>query len=117
YLRYGWAAARLDDAAAWVPARVTVGLVAAGRPRAAREVGAVARRDGPAHPSPNGGWAEAAFAAALGLRLGGTNRYGDQVEDRPALGDGRPPAGADVAAAVGLSRDVTLALAGGLAAA
>lgn len=117
YLRYGWAAARLDDAAAWVPARVTVGLVAAVRPRAAREVVAVARRDGPAHPSPNGGWAEAAFAAALGLRLGGTNRYGDRVEDRPALGDGRAPSGADVAAAVRLSRDVTLALAGGLAAA
>ncbi len=116
YARYGWAAARLDDLAAWGPARATVGLVSAVRPRVARQVVDVARRDGPAHPSPNGGWAEAAFAAALGLRLGGTNRYGDRVEERPVLGDGRPPTGADVAAAVRLSRDVTLALAGGLAA-
>ncbi|MFP5255466.1 MAG: adenosylcobinamide-phosphate synthase CbiB [Acidimicrobiia bacterium] len=115
YLRYGWAAARLDDAAAWVPARVTVGLVAAVRPGSARRVVQVARRDGPAHPSPNGGWAEAAFAAALGLRLGGTNRYQDRIEARPLLGDGRAPTAADVAAAVRLSRDVTLALAGGLA--
>lgn len=115
YERYGWASARLDDLAAWVPARVTVGLVAAVRPSAAAAVLEVARRDAPAHPSPNSGWAEAAFAAALGLRLGGVNRYGDRVEARPTLGDGRAPAGADIAAAVRLSRDVALALAGGMA--
>jgi adenosylcobinamide-phosphate synthase len=115
YERYGWAAARLDDVAAWVPARVTVGLVAACRPSTARRVVDTARRDGPAHPSPNGGLVEAAFAAALDLRLGGTNRYGDRVEVRPELGSGRPPAASDIAGAVRLSRDVTVALAGLLA--
>jgi adenosylcobinamide-phosphate synthase len=55
--------------------------------------------------------AEAAFAGALGIRLGGMVRYGDRVEDRPRLGDGRPVVPADIARAVTLSRDVTLALA------
>lgn len=112
YERYGWAAARLDDWAGWVPARVTAGLVALVRPRAAGAVWSTVRRDAPAHPSPNSGVAEAAFAAALGLRLGGESRYGDRVELRPPLGDGRPPEAADIALAVRLSRDVTLALAG-----
>jgi adenosylcobinamide-phosphate synthase len=115
YARYGWASARLDDVAAWVPARVTAGLVAAVRPSRARLVLDVVRRDAPAHPSPNSGVAEAAFAAALGLRLGGENRYGDRVEVRPSLGDGRPAEPADIGRAVHLSRDVTLALAAALA--
>jgi adenosylcobinamide-phosphate synthase len=117
YQRYGWAAARLDDAAAWVPARVTAGLVAACRPRAAALVWQTVRRDAAAHPSPNSGVAEAAFAAALGLRLGGESRYGERVELRPALGTGRPPEAADIAAAVRLSHDVGLMLVAALAAA
>jgi adenosylcobinamide-phosphate synthase len=117
YLRYGWASARLDDLAGWVPARAVVGLVMAVRPRAAARVWVAVRRDAPAHPSPNAGVAEAAFAGALGLRLGGTNRYGDGIELRPPLGDGRPPERADIASAVRLSRDVTLALAAALVAA
>jgi adenosylcobinamide-phosphate synthase len=60
--------------------------------------------------------AEAAFAGALGLRLGGENRYGDRVELRPPLGDGRPAEPGDIAAAVRLSRHVGLALAAALAA-
>jgi adenosylcobinamide-phosphate synthase len=61
--------------------------------------------------------AEAAFAAALGLRLGGgENRYGDVVERRPVLGEGRAPGPADIAAAVALSRDVTWTLVAVLAA-
>jgi adenosylcobinamide-phosphate synthase len=115
YERYGWAAARLDDVANWVPARVTALLVAAVRPAQARDVGRIVRLHAPAHPSPNSGVAEAAFAAALGLRLGGTNRYGERTEVRPYLGDGRPAEPADVYGAVRLSRDVTLALAAGLA--
>lgn len=118
YQRFGAAAARLDDALAWVPGRATALLVAAARPGAAGRVLATVRRDAGAHPSPNAGVAEAAFAGALGLRLGGdANRYGDRVERRPALGDGRPPAAADVRSAVALSRDVTWVLAGVLAAA
>jgi adenosylcobinamide-phosphate synthase len=114
YERYGWASARLDDAAGWVPARVTAGLVAAVRPGATGAVVRAVRRDAPAHPSPNAGVAEAAFAAALGLRLGGTNRYGDRVELRPPLGTGRPPEWPDIARAVQLSADVALALAAAL---
>jgi len=106
YARFGWAAARLDDAAAWVPARLTVLAVMAARPRAAGAVWRAVRRDAPSHPSPNAGVAEAAFAAALGLRLGGVNRYGDHVEARPALGDGRAPVAADIGAAVRLARHV-----------
>lgn len=115
YERFGTPAARLDDVLAWLPARATAGLVAAVRPHRAKDVLTTVRRDASAHPSPNAGVAEAAFAAALGLQLGGTNRYGDVVEDRPTLGGGRAPAAPDIAAAVALSRDVTWALAGALA--
>ncbi len=113
YRRFGSAAARLDDALAWGPARVTAGLVALARPRRAAAVARTVWSDARHHPSPNAGVAEAAFAAALDLRLGGgENRYGDVVEVRPALGDGRDPGRADVHAAVALSRDVTWVLAG-----
>jgi adenosylcobinamide-phosphate synthase len=115
YERFGWASARLDDALGWVPARVTASLVALVRPTRAGAVLRTVRRDASAHPSPNAGVAEAAFAAALGVRLGGTNRYGDRVEERPALGAGPPPARADIRRAVALSRDVSLALAALLA--
>ena len=117
YSRYGWASARLDDAAGWVPARVTAALVAAVRPRSAGAVLVAVRSQAPAHPSPNAGVAEAAFAAALGVTLGGVNVYGERVERRPALGDGPPPSAADVARAVRLSSDVAWALAAGLGAA
>lgn len=117
YERFGWASARLDDAANYVPARVTAALVAMCRPGAARDVVRVVRRDAGAHPSPNAGVAEAAFAAALGVRLGGTNRYGDRTEHRAELGDGSPPRAADVRRAVALSRDVTGTLAAVLLAA
>ena len=114
YERFGWASARADDVAAWLPARATAVLVAAVRPRRAGEVWRVVRRDAGAHASPNAGVAEAAFAAALGLRLGGENRYGHRVELRPTLGDGRPAEPSDIARAVRLSRDVTFAIAAAL---
>ena len=110
YENYGWASARLDDVAGWVPARATAALVAGVRPSAARSVWHAVRTQAPAHPSPNAGVAEAAFAAALGLRLGGENRYGDRVELRPPLGTGRPAEAGDIARAVALSGDVSRAL-------
>ncbi len=106
YERYGWASARLDDVAGWLPARLTAALVVVARPGAARSVLPAVRHQASRHPSPNSGVAEAAFAAALGLRLGGLNRYGDRVEHRPSLGRGRPAELADIAAAVRLSSDV-----------
>jgi len=110
YERFGKSAARLDDVANFVPARVTAALVAGVRPRRAVAVGRAVRRDAPAHPSPNAGVAEAAYAAALGLELGGTVRYGDRVEDRPRLGDGPRPHPADIGRAVRLAEQVELAL-------
>lgn len=111
YARYGWAAARLDDVANFVPARITAALVACVRPRRARAVLEAVRTQAGAHPSPNSGVAEAAFAAALGVRLGGTNSYGGRVEVRPHLGTGRPPRPSDIAGAARLSRQVGMALA------
>ncbi len=110
YERFGWAAARLDDAANLIPARVT-GLLAAalapavgGRPREALRT---LRRDGGQHPSPNAGRCEAAFAGALGVRLGGRNSYQGRAEQRGPLGDGAPPAAPDIIRAVRLSRLVS----------
>ncbi|SFT35600.1 adenosylcobinamide-phosphate synthase [Geodermatophilus amargosae] len=114
YARFGWAAARTDDVANWLPARLTAALTVACAPLAggsARDALRVWRRDGAAHPSPNAGRCEAAAAGALGLRLGGRNVYGSRVEERPVLGDGRAPDSSDVARAVRLSRAVCLAAA------
>jgi adenosylcobinamide-phosphate synthase len=108
YERFGWASAKLDDVANWVPARVTAGLVVAcGGPKALR----VLRKDGKKHPSPNAGRVEAAFAGALDVRLGGANAYGGRVERRPEMGDGRAPAVRDIRKAVRLSAAVTFAAA------
>jgi adenosylcobinamide-phosphate synthase len=114
YAKFGWASARLDDVANAVPARVTAGLAAAVAPavggdplRALR----TAARDGRKHPSPNSGVSEAAFAGALGLRLGGRNVYQGRVEERPVLGDGAAPTPADIQRANRLCAGVTLAAA------
>ncbi|WP_412457683.1 cobalamin biosynthesis protein [Mycolicibacterium celeriflavum] len=115
YLRFGWAAARFDDAANYLAARATAVLVAAcapvvgGSPVAALRAW---RRDAGRHPSPNAGVAEAAFAGALGVRIGGRTRYADRLEIRPTLGDGPPPRVADLRRAVRLSRAVQIAAAG-----
>ncbi|WP_425555626.1 cobalamin biosynthesis protein [Kitasatospora kazusensis] len=85
HLRFGWASARLDDLAGWPGARLTALLTVAAAPEP-RTAWRVWRRDGSAHPSPNAGQAESAFAGALGVRLGGTLTYGEQVEHRPVLG-------------------------------
>jgi adenosylcobinamide-phosphate synthase len=114
YARFGWASARLDDAMAFVPARLTALLVATSRPAAAPAVIRTVMRDAPAHPSPNAGVAEAAFAAALGVTLGGPVRYGDRFESRPRLGDGPHPSALDIARACRLADDVERALVGTL---
>src|SRR5689334_22497796 len=112
YLRFGWAAARMDDVANWIPARVTAALTAACAPLVTGTspvfVLKVVRRDGGRHPSPNAGRCEAAFAAALDVRLGGTNVYGGVTETRPDLGKGRGPAPEAIRRAVLLSRAGTV---------
>ena len=112
YAKFGWAAARLDDVANLVPARVTALLTVALAPLAGgsgRGALRAVHRDGGAHPSPNAGRCEAAFAGALGVRLGGTNVYHGQAEERGTLGDGPPPAPADIDRAIRLSRLVIIA--------
>ena len=93
YLAFGWAAARLDDAANLVPARVAAILLAIAAfvlPRTSgRCAFAVLLRDAGKHRSPNAGWPEAAAAGALGLALGGPRRYGGTVVAEPWLGTGR----------------------------
>ena len=103
YGRFGWAAARLDDLANYVPARILAVLVAAVVPGRARAILSAVRRDAPAHPSPNAGVAEAAVAGALGRELGGPLRYGPNLENRPLLGTGPRPTPGDVAEAVDIA--------------
>ncbi len=88
YLDFGRAAARLDDAANYIPARLSYILIplAAGLKRMAKAVNIIGR-DGRKHPSPNSGLAEAGFAAALGVQLGGENYYAGQPSPRSLLGD------------------------------
>ncbi len=110
YADFGWAAARLDDVLNVPGARLTALLAAALGPNT-RGALAAWRRDAAGHPSPNAGPVEASFAGALGLRLGGTNRYGARTEHRPVLGTGRIPTAGDVFPALALARRVDLAAA------
>ncbi|MEU6230169.1 cobalamin biosynthesis protein [Streptomyces sp. NPDC047042] len=108
YRRYGWASARLDDAAGWPGARLTAVLatLTGGDPRGAVRAW---RDDAGKHPSPNAGPVEASFAGALGVRLGGTLSYGGRVEHRPVLNQkGRSVEVQDIERAVRLSRRVGL---------
>ncbi|WP_018086431.1 adenosylcobinamide-phosphate synthase CbiB [Desulfurispora thermophila] len=89
YLYFGRPAARLDDIANFVPARLTgllLVLAAWWSGRRARLAWLTMRRDARRHPSPNSGYPEAAVAGALGVRLGGHNYYHGRVSFRPYLG-------------------------------
>lgn len=106
YREFGWAAAKLDDVMSWPAARMTAALACMTAPLiggSPREAAATARRDGGAHPSPNSGRAEAAFAGALGVTLGGPLAYNGSIESRPRLGDGKAPSVEDVHRAARLS--------------
>ena len=112
YRNFGWASAKLDDAIAWVPARLTATVhtgFAALHGRGAAALRAW-RDDAPSHPSPNAGPVEATAAAALGVRLGGPTAYAHGVEKRPYLGEGPAPTVQTVREAVRLSRWTQLAV-------
>ncbi|PPB79557.1 adenosylcobinamide-phosphate synthase [Albidovulum inexpectatum] len=108
---FGWAAARIDDVANLVPARLT-GLIFAltsARPRAAL---VTMLRDAPDHRSPNAGWPEAALAGALNIRLSGPRIYGDRVAPEPWVnGEAPDPTPADVMRALSAYHRAMLALA------
>jgi adenosylcobinamide-phosphate synthase len=95
YLLFGRAAARIDDAANFLPARLAVPLIALAARRvegaSSRQALDTARREGKNHSSPNAGYPEAAFAGALGVRLNGPNHYHGVLVDKPYLGAGFGP--------------------------
>lgn len=102
YLAFGWAAARLDDIANFVPARLTALTYALlGKTRGAL---ACWRKQAPTWDSPNAGPVMAAGAGALGLQLGGPARYQGVWHERPPLGMGNPPEAADIERALALVR-------------
>lgn len=118
YKDFGWASAKLDDLANWIPARLTAllfVLAAKIKPDASAQ-GAwdTVRADALKHKSSNAGWPEAAMAGALGFGLGGARTYNGQLLDLPQMGSGKRDLGADdIRRAVGLFNLVgTIALAG-----
>jgi adenosylcobinamide-phosphate synthase len=94
YQYFGRVAARLDDAANFVPARLTalcIVIAAALQGMDAKGSHAIWRRDGDCHASPNAGQSEAAIAGALGVRLGGRSTYDGHPHDAPLLNFESPP--------------------------
>ncbi len=90
YRLFGWACARIDDAANWLPARLTALLVPIAAAMTGKRATASLRvllRDGRKHSSPNAGLSEAAFAGALGVQLGGVSVYRGEPIEKPTLGD------------------------------
>jgi adenosylcobinamide-phosphate synthase len=90
YTYLGWFSARLEDGLTWIPCRLTVITIAllSAKPL---DVIRICQRDAPNDPSPNSGWSECAYAATLGVQLGGTNCYGGVAKQKPLLGDATHP--------------------------
>ncbi len=104
YADFGWAAARIDDAANWIPARLT-GMLIAGAAKARGTAFRTMRRDAHHHRSPNAGWPEAAMAGALAVRLSGPRVYDGTPTSDPWLnGVAGDPRAEDVGRALGLYR-------------
>jgi len=90
YQDFGWASARMDDVANWIPSRLTgIIMLLANRPLKTKRKSAwnILFRDAKKHPSPNSGWCEAAAAAILGVQLGGINTYKGIISNRALMGD------------------------------
>ena len=109
YAELGWASARLDDLVNLAPSRITALLVGVASGRLIRTLW-ITYRYGPLTASPNAGMAEAAFAGALGVSLGGTNAYGGVPRPGPTLGEGRTPAPYDIKRGVSLMRRCSVLL-------
>lgn len=104
YTDLGWCSAKFEDGLTWLPCRLSVLTIAmlSGRP------GSVLRlcwRDARADPSPNAGWSECVYAAALGVQLGGANTYQGKLKVKPTLGEAaRPITDTVIAQALSLTR-------------
>ena len=108
YLYFGRPAARLDDAANFLPARLTAHALLAFAPRAYPQYHLDRRK----HASPNAGHPEAAMAAVLGIQLGGPSTYAGEPHQAPLLNPGHPlPTPADARRALILTRLVAIATA------
>lgn len=104
---FGWAAARTDDVANLIPARISGMLLCLAGLGGWRTM----VRDARNHASPNAGWPEAAMAGALGLRLAGPIAYDGIVNAKPYIGDGRTDVTAtDLRAALGIYRRACILL-------
>lgn len=112
---FGWAAARIDDVANFIPARLTGFLFVMLAPRRSDAL-ACMTRDARRHRSPNAGWPEAAMAGGLGVRLSGPRVYHGSVTSEPWLNEGaRDPRAADIIEALTVYRSAMLLVAGLLA--
>jgi adenosylcobinamide-phosphate synthase len=91
YKNFGWAAAKLDDTANYIPARITGMLISISSAIVSLPLFICSLktmfRDGRKHPSPNSGVPEAAMAGALGVRLGGPSSYWGIVVEKPYIGE------------------------------
>ena len=109
HLDFGRFAAKADDAANWIPARLAGALIALAA-WIAKDTGSghrswrIMMRDARVHRSPNAGWPEAAMAGALGIALLGPRTYAGQVANEPMLNGGgrRDAASTDIEAALRL---------------
>ncbi|WP_225172462.1 adenosylcobinamide-phosphate synthase CbiB [Bradyrhizobium sp. BRP19] len=112
---FGWAAARIDDVANFVPARLTGFLFVLLAPQRSESL-ACMTRDARRHRSPNAGWPEAAMAGGLGVRLSGPRIYHGSTTEEPWLNEGaRDPRAADIVEALTVYRRAMLLVAGVLA--
>lgn len=117
YTDLGWFSAKLEDYLTWLPCRLTVITLAllSGKPQ---QIWRLCRRDAIKDPSPNSGWSECAYAAILGVQLGGTNWYQGVAKYKPLLGDPVYPITREkIEQALGLTRYCVLIWLGGAIAA
>ena len=112
---FGWASAKIDDLANWVPARLTGLIFALASARPVKSL-KIMRRDARHHRSPNAGWPEAAMAGALAVRLSGPRQYGDHIAQEPWVNADAPdPTARDVTRALALYRRAMFGVAGSMA--
>jgi adenosylcobinamide-phosphate synthase len=86
YTYIGWFSARSEDFLTWLPCRLTVMTLALLSVKPL-DVWSICRRDAIQDPSPNSGWSECAYAAILGVQMGGINYYGGVTKNKPLLGN------------------------------
>jgi adenosylcobinamide-phosphate synthase len=90
YTHIGWFSAKLDDVLTWIPCRLNV-LTLGGISGKLQAVLRLGKRDAAKDPSPNSGWSECAYAAILGVQLGGLNSYQGVIKFKPLLGRSSQP--------------------------